>query len=320
MRHGVVAIVRGVDERRFARLAMRQHGVVTLDQLRRLGLTADAVRQRARAGRLVRLHRGVYAVAGAPLTPRGRWLAAVLAVGPGAVLSHASAAALWDIRPTAAGLVDVYTTDRSRRSRPGIRVHRPRRLDDADIATVEGIPVTTVARTIVDLSTRLTAPALARLLNEAEIRRRLDLRAIEASSRPGRAGERLRQAVETYRDGPTRSALEDRFAELVDRMRLPRPARNVRVDVGTRSIEVDALWADRHLVVELDGAAYHRTRRAFEEDRRRDAELQAAGYRVLLITPRRLERDARGVRAELEALLRATAQRRSPRTPAAARG
>jgi predicted transcriptional regulator of viral defense system len=137
-------------DRKLARLAARQHGVVSLDQLRDLGLTRDAVSWRAQSGHLHRIRRGVYAVGHRRLTQRARWLAAVLACGPSAVLSHRAALALWALRPAPAGPIDVTAVARGRRPGEGIRLHCVRSLDPVDRLTIDAIPVTTVTRTLLD--------------------------------------------------------------------------------------------------------------------------------------------------------------------------
>jgi len=272
------------DERAIARLAARQHGVVTLAQLRELGLGPRAVQRRAEAGRLHRVHRVVYAVGHAAVSPDGRRLAAVLACGPGALLSHGSAAALWGFRPTAAARFDV-TVPRSGRAAPAvIRLHRPRRLADGDRAVVRGIPLTSVARTLVDLARILLDDALARAVHEAEVLRLLDVAAIVDPP------VRLRRAL-AQPGGATRSELERRFARLCRDAGLPPP----RINATLHGFEVDALWPEARLVVELDGAAAHLTRRAFEEDRRRDAVLAGHGYTVVRLTWRRLTEDGAAV-------------------------
>jgi predicted transcriptional regulator of viral defense system len=148
---------------RLAALAKRQHGVVSLGQLLDLGLSLKGIAERVRTGRLHRIHRGVYAVSPARLRTEGYWLAAVLACGPGAVLSHRSAASLWELRAAAAPAIDVTVPSRSgRKRRRGIRVHRSSRLTAEEVMTREGIPVTTVARTLLDLADVLPSQALKR--------------------------------------------------------------------------------------------------------------------------------------------------------------
>ncbi|HVE67105.1 MAG TPA: type IV toxin-antitoxin system AbiEi family antitoxin domain-containing protein [Solirubrobacteraceae bacterium] len=293
-----------------AELAARQHGVVSLAQLRALGLSARGVQKRAAAGRLHRLHRGVYAVGHPKVTLDGRRLAAVMAAGPKAALSHRSAAAVWGIRRGPETRIELTTSDRGRKPPAGTRLHRVRTPLDAAVASHNAIPVTTVARTLLDLADVLTGQALARAVHEAERRRILDMRELEATltEAKGRRGRRkLTAALATRDQGPTRSVLEERFADLVARSDLPSPRRNVHLHTRDRLIEVDNLWAGEKLVVELDGAAAHRTARAFHEDRARDLALTAEGYAVVRLTWRNITEQPEGVMEELRSLLRARA-------------
>jgi hypothetical protein len=273
-----------------ARLAARQHGVVTRAQLLAAGVGRGAIEQRLRRRILHRLHHGVYAVVHPSVSSEGRDLAAVLACGPRAALSHQSAAALWELRPPWRG--PVHVTAGRAGARPGIVVHRSRDLSTADVARHRGIPVTTPARTLRDLAGILPEAALRRAVNEAQVRRLV--RADELEQRPpGR-----RALVVSSADGATRSALEDRFLAFLAGHGLPPPQVNARVE----GLEVDFFWPRHGLVVELDGFAFHHTRLAFETDRRRDAALQAAGLRVVRVTDRRLTGDAAGLAAQLERL------------------
>ena len=226
-------------------------------------------------------------------------MAAVLACGLEALLSHASGAALWEVRPTAGSLVDV-TTPRSRNGERGIRVHRVRALDPDDCTTHDGIPVTTVARTLLDLAETVSPTQLQRAFEEADRLGLLDMCAFERLF--GRRGLKpLAALVEAHR-GPapmTRSELERRFLDLCRDTGLPTPVVNVKV----AGMEVDMLWPEQRLVVELDGHAYHRTRAAFERDRIRDAALQQAGHRVLRVTDRRLGAEPAAVVETVRSLL-----------------
>ena len=262
-----------------AATASKQHGVVTRAQLLEAGHGPAAIASWVRSGRLLTLHRGVYSVGYISPSPYARMMAAVLACGPGSAISHLSAASLWEIAECPPNRVDVTAT--YDHSRGGIVFHRSRRLNADDVTRRHNIPVTTLARTIIDLASMLDTRALARALNEARIRHGLRDEALQRSL-PGRKGiAHLRSLIERN-DAPTRSALEDRFLELVTRHNLPRPEVNQRV----AGYEVDMLWREARLIVELDGRRYHHTR--FEQDRERDAELIAAGYRVVRITWRRV--------------------------------
>ncbi len=286
-----------------ARLAARQHGVVTRNQLLGVGLRDGAIGYRCRHGRLHRLHPGVYAVGYDGTTPEAKAMAAVLACGRGALLSHRWAAALWELSAFPPGPVDVITLAPHRRE--GIVARRSRGLTTGDVTTRRGIPVTGAARTLIDLADVLDDRALARAVNEALLRRvvrRVDLARTLAGVRNRRAATRLRDFVERS-DGPTRSVLEDAFLSFVVRHGLPRPEVNQRI----RGFEVDMLWRAPRLVVELDGRTSHDLRRSFEDDRERDAELTAAGYRVVRVTWRRLRRHPAREAARLERLLGGTA-------------
>jgi very-short-patch-repair endonuclease len=282
-----------------AALAERQDGVVSRVQLLAAGLGQGAIEHRVRRGRLHRIHWGVYAVGHRRLTPRGRFRAAVLACGgpDRAVLSHRSAAAVWDLLPSPAQFEII--TRRESRARSGIRVHRSRTLTAADITTHDGLPVTTVARTLLDLATMLTPHRLERVVHRAAHLQILDAAQFPSCTPPG-----LRAALHTLTTGDpqlTRSKLEERFLILILDAQLPRPEVNARVG----GHEVDFLWRDHRLVVETDGAATHLTRPAFEEDRRRDAELQAQGYRVLRFTWRQVVEQPRATIATVAQLLAA---------------
>jgi Protein of unknown function (DUF559) len=230
-------------------------------------------------------------------------MAAVLACGQGALLSHRSAAALWGIRPTRHRLIDV-TTPRRRRPRKGIALHLVRELNPKDCAVVEGIPITTVARTLLDLAEVVREDGLVRAVEQAEQMRLFDLRTVEeliGRSRGRRGTSSLRSVLSVYHDQPqvTRSELERRFLRLCGDAGLPTPATNFWIE----GQEVDALWAVEGLVVELDGRSFHQTRAAFERDRIRDTALQRAGYRVLRVTRRRIESDPAGVIEDVRSLL-----------------
>jgi hypothetical protein len=228
-------------------------------------------------------------------------MAAVLAFGPIAVLSHRSAAVLWDLLRPGSYLPEV-TTARRCQGRPGIRLHRSL-LDTADLAIKEEIPVTSVARTLLDLAEVVPQRVLARAVEEAERLELFDRRAIDrliVRSR-GRHGLRALKAVlREYRPPPfTRSRVERRFIELCEQAGLPRPAANLWIGEH----EVDMSWPDSRLVVELDAHLTHGTQAAFERDRRRDAALQLAGYRVLRVTDRRLHEEPDDVMRTVGALL-----------------
>ena len=238
-----------------------------------MGFDDAAIARRVASGRLHRLYRGVYAVGHTILPPRGWWLAAVLACGEGAVLSYRSAAAHWGIRPTAAARVDVTVPHTSGfRSSARIVVHRSRR--PIERVVLDGIPVTTAGRTLVDLATALPRRDLEKACETAEAL------ALSVECDPGHPGaRRLRDALERDLTMTTRSGLEDDFLALCDRYDIPRPHVNTLVE----GFLVDFCWPEERLIVETDGRR-HRTRAAFERDRARDALLTAVGWRVMRFT------------------------------------
>jgi predicted transcriptional regulator of viral defense system len=288
---------------RLADLAERQHGVVARWQLVAIGWGRGAIGHALEVGRLHRIHVGVYAVGHRRLSLRGQWMAAVLACGPEAVLSHRSAAWLWGLAASGRKRIDVTVPGRSRSGQAGIELHLVRALDSRDRMRRDGIPVTTVSRTLLDLAEVLPLTRLERAVEEADRLQLLRIRDVERlleRSHGRHALKPMRAVLEAYRlPDHTRSELERAFLELVGDAGLPAPATNVLV----AGVEVDAAWIDRKVVVELDGFAYHRTRRAFERDRERDSALQIAGFRVVRITWRRLTGDPAGVVRDLRRLL-----------------
>src|SRR4051794_25405956 len=222
-----------------AALADRQHGVVARRQLVSLGLSARAIDHRLERGRLHLLHRGGYTVGHRVLSQRGRWMAAVLACGKGAALSHRSAAALWAIRPTSRAAIEV-TTPRKLRPRGELLPHCAA-LPADEVTTLDGIPVTTPARTLLDLAGVLSRSPLERALDEAEVLR-LEGPAELLRRHPGHRGAATLRTLLLHPRSPTptRSALEERFLELVDAAGLPRPETNAIVE----GYEVDAVWRD----------------------------------------------------------------------------
>lgn len=241
------------------------------------------------------------------LSREGRWLAATLACGEGALLSHRSAAARWELRPSAANIVDVTLTSRAgRKPRPGIQIHRPCVLDDADRASHRGIPVTSVPRTLVDLAETVSQTSLARAVERAEALRLFDLHAMRdtLARHPTRRGSgRVASVLDAYReDVLTRSELEAMFLPLCAAHDVPAPAVNARVE----GHEVDFLWREQRLIAETDGRRHHGTRSAFERDRARDALLMVAGYRVVRFTYLQVYAEPAAVARTLLALLRSS--------------
>lgn len=284
---------------RIAALAAAQDGLVTRAGLRRLGLCDSAITARVHAGRLHRVHPGVFAVGHAALSPRARMRGAVLAGGDGALLMGPIAASAWDLRATARARIDVLTV-RHRRAPKGVAFHRTRRLDARDVAEVDGLPVTSVARTVLDMAARLDDDALERLLNRAEVLRLYDGRAfadvVERLSGHHGAGRLRRQTSRPA--AATRSMNEQRLLGLCDRHGIERPLVNARV----AGKEVDAYWAAAAIVVEVDSFVTHGDRGTFESDRERDGQLLLAGLRTLRVTDTRLAGDSAGIADALLAL------------------
>jgi very-short-patch-repair endonuclease len=275
-----------------AALAARQHGVVALPQLEALGLARRAVAHRAANGRLHRVHHGVYAIGHPVLGTPGRRMAAVLACGDGAAIGHATAGALWEIRRNDVATIDVVVPTAGGRRRPGLRVHRHPGLRADEVTTRHGIPVTTPARTLLDLAAALPPRKLRRALDQVEILELTDypaLRGIARAHPNHRGAARLRQALADHTAGTTltRSDLEEVFLGICRTHGLPTPLVNQHVGEDT----VDFLFAAERLIVEADSWRYHRTRQAFDRDRRRDWTHAGAGYRTLRFTDRQLEHE-----------------------------
>ena len=292
---------------RVARIAARQHTLITHEQLVAVGIRGSAVSRRVATGRLNRRYRGVYVVGQPSLTREGRWLAAVLASGTGAVLSHLDAAVLWGVYDRTGAKIHVTTAHRSRKGSGDIRLHRVRHLDAEQVTVVNRIPVTTVARMLVDLTDVLGRERLTRIIREAAYRGLLDLDQLDAAitrAHGRRSLPTLRAAVQAHRPSTIiRSELEHRFLELCRTANLPQPDTNVPALVNGKSIRHDCLWPTQGVVVELDGTAAHDRSDAFESDRARDAAVAAAGLRTLRYTWKRISEDADAVAAELRAVL-----------------
>jgi very-short-patch-repair endonuclease len=280
-------------DRRIAEVAGRQHGVVGQAQLVALGLSPRAVRHRIAAGRLVRLHRGVVAVGHGAVSADGRRLAAVLACGAGATLSHRSAAALWSLRPYS-GRLEVSIPAESSRSVPDVVVHRSRTLASTDVTTVEGIPCTTVARTLLDLAASVDRAGLTAAITRAEQLRIYDGAGVDAvlERAQGKRGARLlRSVLADWSDDRTRSHFERMLLAFLRRHALPQPEVNAWITVENRTIQPDFMWPGRRVILEADGYATHATRKAFADDRRRDQLLTRNGWTPLRAAYGQLDRD-----------------------------
>lgn len=291
-------------DREIARIAGRQHGVLSIARLRSLELSDAQIQRRLGDGRLHALHRGVYSVGHAVVSRKGRWLAAVIAAGRGAVLSHRDGAALIGLRPPHDGRIDVIVEGGSRHRRDGIRMHRSRTLAGEDRQIVDGIPVTSPARTLLDLAEVTTPTQLRRAYEEAHRKGLLDTAAIErllARSNGRRGLGRLRALLDydASEAARTRSELEALFLDLIRDASLPSPVANATVS----GYEVDAYWPDANLIVELDSWAFHGDRGAFERDHEKFARLRLAGHEVLALTYRQVVDEAAWVADAMRRLL-----------------
>ena len=271
-------------------------------------MTSDAIQHRLALRRLTRAHAGVYFV-GHRLVAPGSYLAAVLACGDRAVLSHRSAAALWGLRPDATGPIDVTIPRGGSRHRVGITIHTTRSLDETEVSTCEGIRCTSPARTLVDLAGTVTPRALDRALERSVILRLFDLPAIDAAlaRATGRRGARtLHNLLATLADepAPIRNELERRFLDLVRDAGLPRPIVNGIV----AGYEVDFHWPAQRLIAETDGRATHDTPYGFERDHTRDLDLELAGWHVVRVTWRQVADRPNRVAALLHSRLSPTAR------------
>jgi very-short-patch-repair endonuclease len=276
-------------------------------QLLQRGWSEEEIDWRIRTGRLHRLHPGVYAVGHALVPRHGRWMAAVLASGPEAVLSHWSAAALWGIRPNGRSRIDVTVAHRSRSS--DLICRHVAEVPDDERGMKEGIPVTSVPRTIFDLAVTEDLDTVVAMLREAEYLNLWDRLSLwDLLNRyPGKRGSRkVRYALERLKEEPPgrrRSKLEERFAPFLRRYRLPMPRFNDWILLDAKRYQVDCHWPGTHQVVELDGWQGHGTPSAFREDRARDRALSAAGYSVTRITFNQLDDEPEAIAADLRALL-----------------
>jgi Transcriptional regulator, AbiEi antitoxin len=260
---------------RLARLAAAQWGVLSLDELRQCGLSRNAVATRVRAGHLHPLYRGVYAVGHINLPPEGRFLAAVKACGPTAVLSHFSAAALYGLVRWDDRFPEVTTT--TARTHGGVRVHRQSKRDVRDITRHKGIPITTPARTLIDLAATFHYRALRRTVREAQ-RSLVTVRQIlETLDRLGpRPGIAKLTTILATGHAPTRSELEDTVLDLLLNAGFKHPEVNRPLTLNGRKLIPDFRWPEQKLVIEADGAAYHDDRLTREDDAERQA-IRAAG-------------------------------------------
>ena len=299
---------RGILDRLIGAIASKQHGVVALWQLLSLGLSSRAVRDRVASGRLHRIHRGVYAVGRPDVTIKGKWTAAVLACGEGALLSHQSAATLHGLLNARGGRIHVTVPRRTSVVRSGIRVHRSPCLVPHDRVAIDGIACTSVPATLLALAATAPPNVLESACNQAEIEHVLDMRVVNEllERRRGYPGvTRLRAALEVDGMGfdRTKSKLEKRFLQLARKTGLARPAINAWMPIPGEEIQCDFVWHSERLVVEVDGWTTHRARRAFVDDRRRDRVLRLAGWEVVRCTHGDVDRDPDHVLAVVRAML-----------------
>lgn len=293
---------------RIADVARRQYGVISRKQLLEAGVGENEIEHRLAIGRLHQMRLGVYAVGHQSVPREGRWMAAVLASGPEAVLSHWSAAALWMIRPNGRSAIDV-TTPRKSRSWAGIKRHH-KALPPDEVTVEEGIPVTTVPRTILDLAGTEPVDVVEAMLREAEFREHRDRLSLPEligrySDRRGlRKVQLALERLEAEPPGRKRRGLEERFSSFLRRYRLPLPRFNDWILLGNKRFQVDCHWPGTNEIVELDSWQVHGTRTGFREDRARDRALRVAGYSVTHLTWAQLNDEPEVIAADLRALLR----------------
>lgn len=294
----------GIDLR-IAELAEGQHGIVTRGQLVGLGLSAAQVERRVECGALLRVHQGVYAVGHRSTSREARWIAAVRASGAGAVLSHRSAGELWRVVPLR-GLRPEVTRPRKHKARSGVLAHQASIPPD-EVDEIEGIPITSVFRTIFDLAAVAQKREVERAFHEAEVRRLTDRVSLPMllQRHPGRRGAAvIRELLADRRPtGITRNDFEERFVAFLDAHGLPRPLLNGTLPLRGRLLSPDCMWPRERLLAELDSREVHDTDRAFEGDRKRDRELLAEGWRSTRVTWRQLRDEPEAVAADLRRLL-----------------
>jgi predicted transcriptional regulator of viral defense system len=268
------------------RIADTQFGVVSREQLEALGLTGEAAIKRTLSGRLYRVHQRVYSLTPRVMTERGRFMAAVLACGHGAVLSHRSAAYLWGLVDSWEEPIDVTAPNRRGRSPDGVAAHRDGSVQPIDKTTLYGVPCTGVARTLLDFAAVAPDWEVRKAVAEAEILRILDkpkLRALLKRSRRRRGVARLRLILDAIHPltKKARSELERLFLEMCAKRNVPEPEVNVWLDAPNgKRYQADFLWRESKLIVEADSRRYHDTDSSFVSDRKRQQQLELAGWRA----------------------------------------
>jgi predicted transcriptional regulator of viral defense system len=292
-----------------ARICQGQQGLVTLAQLEAFGLSRQGVQQRLVSGRLHRIHQGVYSLTPSVMTERGRFMAAVLACGPEAVLSHRSAAYLWRLVDSWEEPIDVTARNRRGRSPDGVAAHRDGSLQPIDKTSLYGIPCTTVARTVLDFAAVEPDWKVRQAVAQAEVLQTLDkskLRALLKRSRRRRGVARLRLILDTIhpQTNRTRSELERLFLELCAKREIAEPEVNVWLPAADgRRYQADFLWRDQKLIVEADSRRFHDTDSAFVSDRKRRQQLELAGWRVSQCTWEEVEQEPRRLALTVQALI-----------------
>jgi very-short-patch-repair endonuclease len=274
-------------DRAAAEIAGRQHGLLARRQLLELGFSPDMIKRRMARGSLHRVHAGVYAWGHRAITFEGRWMAAVLAFGPDAALSHRSAGQLWGLVPRSRIRPEV-TRPRHAAGRSHLVVHQAM-LPRDEVRRVRGIPVTSVPRTMLDLAATRTEREVERAWNEMEVRELTDRLSVPQllDRHPRHRGATLLRRLADRKALPvgiTRNDFEEAFLALVDRHGLPRPRMNAHLQMRGRFYEIDCFWEEQRVAIELDGAAAHKTTKAFDDDRERDRILAAEGLTTSRIT------------------------------------
>jgi very-short-patch-repair endonuclease len=292
------------------RLVERQHGVIARRQLLGLGFGRGGIEWRIARGRLHPVMTGVYAVGRPDLSQHERWMAAVLACGPGAALSHRSAAALWRVGEEGRKGIDISTRTSSARRRPGVKLRRRPSLRATALTECDGIPVTTVVQTLVDLAAGSTGPGLERAVNEADKRGLIDPEALRDAlkhhrGQPGAAALRALLDRRTFRLSD--SELERWFRPLARAAGLPEPLTKQWLN----GFEVDFFWPELGLVVETDGLRYHRTPSQQARALRRDQAHTEAGLTPLRFSHEQIRFEPDYVRANLAKVARGLTRRRS---------
>jgi Transcriptional regulator, AbiEi antitoxin/Protein of unknown function (DUF559) len=289
-----------VIEVAIAAVASKQGGHVTRMQLLELGLGTKAIDYRIRTGRLITIYRGVYAVGHLPTLPLDRASGALLACGPEAALCHSSGATLWGFEKLWRFPFDVAVALNGRRPK-GIRIHRITTLTDVDIAIHLGVRATSAARTILDIAPTTPTSRLTRIVNDARLARHLTIERLNdvVQRNPRHPGAGKLKPLAHEAGNPTRSTLEDEFKAFCKRFSLPTPLTNVEV----AGYEVDALFPDHKLIVELDGYETHVDRRSFERDRQKDADTLQAGFNTIRLTKLRLSHTPETEAHRIHALL-----------------